>query len=134
MQRGQIFQRHGAWHLRYRVEDEQVSRKLADFSDLYRTEKSVRTLADQILSPVNQGLDSGGLQTLPALIETAYPRPLEGSRRELRVGLPHCWERQPAWAGEAVERTHSPANTTRVKSRQKRGAAGLCIRFIIVSF
>jgi integrase len=72
IQRGQIFQRHGAWHLRYRVDGKQVSRKLADFSDLYRTEKSVRTLADQILSPVNQGLDSGGLQTLPAFIETVY--------------------------------------------------------------
>ncbi len=72
MQRGQIFQRHGSWHLRYRVGSKQVSRKLADFSDLYRTEKSVRPLADQILSPVNQGLESGGLQTLPAFIETAY--------------------------------------------------------------
>jgi integrase len=72
VQRGQIFQRHGAWHLRYRVDGKQVSCKLADFSDLYRTEKSVRTLADQILSPVNQGLESGGLQTLPAFIETVY--------------------------------------------------------------
>jgi integrase len=72
VQRGQIFQRHGAWHLRYRVAGKQVSCKLVDFSDMYRTERSVRMLADQILSPVNQGLESGGLQTLPTFIETVY--------------------------------------------------------------
>jgi len=72
VQRGQIFQRHGAWHLRYRVDGKQVSRKLTEFNDLYRTMRSVRPLADQILSPVNQGHESGGLQTLQQFIETTY--------------------------------------------------------------
>ncbi len=72
MQRGQIYQAHGAWHLRYRVDGKQVSRKLAPFSEQHRTEKSVRPLADQILAPVNQGLESGGLQTLQQFIETSY--------------------------------------------------------------
>jgi integrase len=72
MQRGQIYRAHGAWHLRYRVGGKQVSRKLADYNDVYRTEKSVRPLADQILSPVNQGLESGGLQTLQQFVESTY--------------------------------------------------------------
>ena len=72
VQRGQIFQRHGAWHLRYRVDGKQVSRRLAEYNEQYRTEKSVRALADQILSPVNQGLELGGLQTLQQFIELTY--------------------------------------------------------------
>jgi integrase len=72
MQRGQIYQAHGAWHLRYRVNGKQVSRKLADHNDQFRTEKSVRGLADQILSPVNEGRESGGLQTVQQFIEGIY--------------------------------------------------------------
>jgi integrase len=72
MQRGQIYKAHGSWHLRYRVDGKQVSRKLAPANDQFRTEKSVRSIADQILAPVNQGLESGGLQTLQYFIETTY--------------------------------------------------------------
>lgn len=54
VQRGQIFKRHGAWHLRYRVNGEQVCQKLADYSDEYRTITSVRQLADDILLPINR--------------------------------------------------------------------------------
>ena len=37
MQKGQIFRRHGAWHLRYRSNGKQISFKLTDYSDQYRT-------------------------------------------------------------------------------------------------
>jgi hypothetical protein len=56
MQKGQIFRRHGAWHLRYRTNGQQVSVKLTDYSVEYRTLTSVRPLAERHLQPVNQGL------------------------------------------------------------------------------
>src|SRR5260370_37834207 len=37
VQKGQIFQRHGAWHLRYIDNAKQVCRRLAPFDDRYRT-------------------------------------------------------------------------------------------------
>ncbi len=42
MQKGCIYQTDGAWHVRYRADDKQVSRKLADYNDQYRTKRSVR--------------------------------------------------------------------------------------------
>ena len=56
MQKGYIYQTNGAWHVRYRVDGKQVSRKLADYNDQYRTKRSVRPLADEVLDPLNQGL------------------------------------------------------------------------------
>ena len=72
MQKGRIEQRHGAWHLRYRVNGKQVTRKLADVNDRYRTERSVRPLADEILQPVNEGRESNGPMTLQAYVEQVY--------------------------------------------------------------
>jgi integrase len=71
-QRGQIFQRHNAWHLRYRVDGKQVCRKLADFNDRYRTERSVRPLANEILEPLNAGRQVNGPMTMQTYIETVY--------------------------------------------------------------
>jgi integrase len=71
-QRGQIFQRHGAWHLRYRQDGKQVCRRLADFNDTFRTVRSVRPLADEILEPLNQGRQINGPMTLQQYIETVY--------------------------------------------------------------
>jgi integrase len=71
-QKGQIFQRHGAWHLRYRAEGKQVSQKLADFNDRYRTKRSVRGLADEILESVNVGQQGNGPMTLQQYAETVY--------------------------------------------------------------
>jgi hypothetical protein len=36
MQKGYIYQTNGAWHVRYRADGKQVSRKLADYNDQYR--------------------------------------------------------------------------------------------------
>jgi integrase len=72
MQRGRIEQRHGAWHLRYRLNGKQVTRKLADYSDKYRTERSVRPLADEILEPLNAGRQVNGPMTLQQYAEQVY--------------------------------------------------------------
>ena len=72
VQKGQIFQRHGAWHLRYRDNGKQKSCRLASFCDQYRTVKSVRPLADEILQPLNEGRQPTGPQTLQTFIERSY--------------------------------------------------------------
>lgn len=72
MQRGQIFKRHGAWHLRYRASGKQVCQKLADYCDDYRTVSSVRQIADDILKPINRGGQSTGTETLQEFIEGTY--------------------------------------------------------------
>jgi integrase len=72
MQKGRIEKRHGAWHLRYRVDGRQVTRKLAPFNDRFRTERSVRPLADEILAPLNDGRQVNGPMTLQQYAETVY--------------------------------------------------------------
>ena len=72
MQKGYIYQASGAWHVRYRVDGKQVSRKLADYNDQYRTLRSVRPLADEILDPVNEGREVNGPVTLQQYAETVY--------------------------------------------------------------
>jgi integrase len=72
MQKGYIYQTNGAWHVRYRVDGKQVSRKLADYNDQYRTKRSVRPLADEVLDPLNQGLQANGPMTLQQYAETVY--------------------------------------------------------------
>jgi integrase len=72
MQTGYIYQANGAWHLRYRVDGKQVSRKLADCTDQYRTKRSVRPLADEVLDPLNQGLQVNGPMTMQQYAETVY--------------------------------------------------------------
>lgn len=72
MQKGQIYQAHGSWHLRYRLNGKQVSRKLADYNDQYRTKRSVSPLADEILDPLNQGRRVNGPMTLQQYAETVY--------------------------------------------------------------
>jgi hypothetical protein len=72
MQKGYIYQTNGAWHVRYRVDGKQVSRKLADYNDQYRTKRSVRPLADEVLDPLNQGLQVNGPMTLQQYAETMY--------------------------------------------------------------
>lgn len=72
MQRGHFYQSHGAWHLRYRVNGKQVSIKLADSTDEYRTLKSVRPLAEPYLQTANSGQRADGHLTLQQYAETAY--------------------------------------------------------------
>jgi integrase len=54
------------------VDGKQVSRKLAEYNDQYRTKRSVRPLADEVLDPLNQGLQVNGPMTLQQYAETVY--------------------------------------------------------------
>jgi integrase len=81
MQKGKIELRGNCWLLRYRepvlvdgkVVMRQTSRKLATYSDEYRTEKSVRPLADEILTPINaKTAPAQSAQTLGLFIEHVY--------------------------------------------------------------
>jgi hypothetical protein len=53
MQKGHVFLVHGAWHVRYRIPGgTQKSEKLTDYNEQYRTRKSVRQLADDVIHRV----------------------------------------------------------------------------------
>jgi len=72
LQKGYIFRMHGAWHLRYRANGKQFCQRLAPYNDTFRTVKSVRGLADEILLPLNLGRQPGGPQALQSFIEHTY--------------------------------------------------------------
>ena len=81
MQRGNIFKKGGNWYLRFyrdevrdgRVVRRRTCQKLAPFCDTYRTLRSVRPLAEEILSPLNCGrIRPETAQTLSEFIEDAY--------------------------------------------------------------
>jgi integrase len=70
MQKGYIYEANGAWHLRYRLNGKQISQKLADYNDQYRTKRSVRPLADDVLMGVNQGTATA--ETVQQFIDQIY--------------------------------------------------------------
>jgi integrase len=72
MQRGHFYRAHGAWHLRYRANGKQVSVKLVDCTDEYRTLKSVRPIAEPYLQTANSGRQADGHLTLQQYAETVY--------------------------------------------------------------
>ena len=87
MQRGIIYKKSGSWLLQYRrdeIVDGQVVRKrvackLAPVCDQYRSEASVRHLAEEILAPINaRTARPESTQTVAGFLENAY--------------LPHCRE------------------------------------------
>jgi integrase len=84
VQRGSILQKHGAWHLRYRLHGKEVSVKLADYNDDYRTKKSVRPLAERYLQPANQGTP-GDPQTVQQFIDLVYFPHAEKNKRPSTV-------------------------------------------------
>jgi integrase len=80
-QRGYIFRKGKAWYLRYsdtvlrdgEAVRMQLCKKLADYSDAFRSEKSVRALADEFLQPLNAGsLDVRSTMTVKDFIESTY--------------------------------------------------------------
>lgn len=88
MQRGQIKRVGKCWLSRYweSVKDEsgqvvkrRVAKKLVTYSDLYRTEASVRTLVEEILAPQNaRTARPESTHTVAYFLENVY--------------LPHCRE------------------------------------------
>jgi integrase len=67
MQRGSLRKKHGAWHLRFYVEEivdgqpirRQVTKRLAPISDAYRSKNDVWPLADAILARLGGGAEGG---------------------------------------------------------------------------
>jgi integrase len=63
MQRGQIFKRDGAWHLRFYTQEvtdaglvrRRISQRLARIDDAHKNKRDVWPLAEEILSPLNRG-------------------------------------------------------------------------------
>ncbi len=113
MQKGKIELRGSCWLLRYRepvlvagkVVMKQTSRKLATYCDQYRTEKSVRALADEILAPINAKHarpESG--QTLGEFLEHVYlPSIKESKKPSTYRSYLQCWRHiEPHLNGEEM--------------------------------
>lgn len=89
MQRGQIFKRHGAWHLRYRLNGKQACQRLAEYNDEYRTVTSVRQLADDILLPINRDRTAAN-ETVQEFIKGSY---LPYARQHKKPSTVHGYEK-----------------------------------------
>jgi len=89
-QRGYIFRKGKFWFLRYndtvlrdgksvRV---QLCKKLAPYSDAYRSEKSVRSLAEELLLPINAGtLDVRSTMRISDFVEAVYLPEVKAQKR-----------------------------------------------------
>ena len=81
MQKGHIYRKGDIWMFRYwtyqsvdgRKVRKQAAKRLAPFCDRYRTIKSVRPLADDILRPVNSERESSGSRTSSIFYRTSLP-------------------------------------------------------------
>jgi integrase len=89
-QRGYIFRKGKFWFLRFhdtvlregQAVRVQLCRKLAPYSDTYRSEKSVRSLAAEILLPINSGtLDVRSTMPVLAFIESVYLPEIKEKKR-----------------------------------------------------
>jgi integrase len=80
VQKGYIYRKGDIWMFRYwqyeTVNGKKIrkhaAKRLAPFCDRYRTIKSVRPLADDILGPVNVERESLGPQTIQSFVELHY--------------------------------------------------------------
>jgi integrase len=80
VQKGHIYRKGDIWMFKYwtyksvdgRKVRKQAAKRLAPFCDRYRTIKSVRPLADDILRPANSERESSGSRTLQSFIELHY--------------------------------------------------------------
>jgi len=122
-QRGYIFRKGRAWYLRYNdvVLDEtwqpkrkKLCHKLADFSDSYRSEKSVRPLADDFLAPINAGqVRPESTMPVGAFIEREYLPYVERNRRP-----------STAWGYRKIYRVHVKPRLADICLREFRPADG----------
>lgn len=105
-QRGRIFRKGSSWFLMYRTpimengerRMKQVVKKLAPCSDQYRSESSVRPLAEEILGPINAGMARPeSTQTVAQFLEhyltvcdtKLRPSTCKGYRDMFRLAKPH---------------------------------------------
>ena len=95
MQRGHAYRAIRAWHLRHRVHGKQVSVKLADYTDEYRTLKNVRPLSGALSSNSQFGPTDRCVphlqqyaQTVPLYMWGCWQRDLYVPGRIVRSSLP----------------------------------------------
>jgi integrase len=103
-QKGYIFHKGKAWYLRYYEQERQEGgtvisvqrcRKLADYGGEFRSEKSVRFLADEFLAPFNNGTTTvDSLMSLTDFIEKRYlPYVKEHKAPSTYTGYKNLWNR-----------------------------------------
>jgi integrase len=100
-QSGYIYRKNGYWWLRYRdwvvqeggLDWKQVARRLAKVSDQYRSKRSVRDLADELLAKVNSGVRAPeGAMKLAGFVDERYlPWVKEQKRQSTYKGYADMW-------------------------------------------
>ena len=102
MQRGHIYRKGSNWMLQYwqptiengKVVKRRVAVILTNYSDQYRTESSVRSLAEAILAPINtRQARPQSTQTVAAYLEHLYlPHCLQNKRPSTYKGYSDMWK------------------------------------------
>jgi integrase len=81
MQRGHIYKRHGAWHLRYRVDEigpegiprrREITKRLAAVDDDHRSKKDVQDDVDRLLAKASRGGSAEGSLPLKDFVDRYY--------------------------------------------------------------
>jgi integrase len=81
MQRGHIYKRHGAWHLRYRVDEigpdgqprrREITKRLAAVDDDHRSKKDVDDEAERLLAQASRGGSAEGSLTVRDFVDRYF--------------------------------------------------------------
>jgi hypothetical protein len=102
-QRGYVYQKDSYWYLRYydfevhedgTARNVQKCKKLVKFGGNYRSKSAVRTLADEFLAPLNNGMHSAAsTMTLNQFIEQRYlPYIKEEKERSTHSGYKNAYQ------------------------------------------
>jgi hypothetical protein len=103
-QGGYIFRKGNIWYLRYREDVAQGDgtlkyiqrcRRLVEYGGEYRSKRAVRALADEFLTPLNNGtLTAQSTVTLTKFVEARYlPFVKEHKRPSTYAGYRNMWHR-----------------------------------------
>lgn len=104
MQRGHIYQSHGAWFLRFYEGSRRVSKRLGSLDDY--SKRAVEPLAQEILRGVNRSTDAG--MTLDDFIEFVYlPHVKEHLRRSTSENARSLWRAHVTGRPEARKPLHT---------------------------
>ncbi len=81
MQRGHIYKRHGAWHLRYRVDEigpdgqprrREITKRLAAVDDDHRSKKDVEDEAERLLAQASRGGSAEGSLSVKDFVDRYF--------------------------------------------------------------
>ena len=104
-QSGYVFHQGGFWYVRYydnvmnaegEIERQQKCRKLVAYGSQYRTQRDVRSLADELLKPINDGTHTPeSTMTVADFIEKHYLPHVEQQKRRVSTyrGYRNVWSR-----------------------------------------